>query len=413
MSDHFSGPRALAGPTGDICDLYAFPSPDRPGRLVLVMSVLPNADPSALFSDAIVYRFRMRPLSIAATGPAAAFSFGTEEQEVVFDVTFDAPRMSAGAAAPVQTGQCITPAGAPVTFRVNDARGAEADGLRVFAGMRSDPFFLDFPAYMETVMAGRLAFKAEGANFSYGQNVLGIVVEADCAPLIAAGGGSLFAVVGETVVAGKLPVRIERVGRPEIKNYIMSWKQFDQVNRDMELRDIYNLEDAFHMGKDYRDAYRARLNANLPIFDGYDGKIDWPLDAQGAHPLTELLLADYLVVDVSKPYAEESFFEIERALLQGRAHTSCGGRPLNEDAMDTLATLLINAYAGPRINDGVDHATVPASATFPYLAAPNPPSMAARPEQLAATVPSTPQTEAIMKGNAHYDHAERHEQHAH
>jgi hypothetical protein len=378
---------------------------------VLVMSVVPNADPSALFSDAIVHRFRLRPLSIAATGPAAAFSFGTEEQEVVFDITFDAPHARDGA--PVQTGQCIPPAGAPVTFRVNDARGAEAHGLRVFAGLRSDPFFLDFPAYMETVMAGRPAFKAEGSNFSYGQNVLGIAVEVDCAPLIAAAGGSLFAVVGETVVAGKLPVRIERVGRPEIKNYIMSWKQFDQVNRDMELRDIYNLEDTFHMGKDYREAYRARLNANLPIFDSYDGTIDWPPDAQGAHPLTELLLADYLVVDIARPYAEQSFFEIERALMAGRAHTSCGGRPLNEDAMDTLATLLINAYAGPRIDDSVDHATVPASATFPYLAAPNPPSMAARPEQLAATVPSTPQTEAIMKGNARYDHAERHERHAH
>jgi hypothetical protein len=27
----------------------------------------------------------------------------------------------------------------------------------------------------------------------------------------------------------------------------------------------------------------------------------WPLDAQGAHPLTELLLGDYLILDVSKP----------------------------------------------------------------------------------------------------------------
>ena len=40
MSDHFSGPRALAGPAGDICDVYAFPSPERPGHLVLVMTVL-------------------------------------------------------------------------------------------------------------------------------------------------------------------------------------------------------------------------------------------------------------------------------------------------------------------------------------------------------------------------------------
>jgi hypothetical protein len=316
MSDHFSGPRALAGPAGDICDLYAFPSPDRPGRLVLVMNVLPNADPSAFFSDAIVCRFRLRPLTIAATG------------------------------------------------------------LRVFAGMRSDPFFLDFPAYMETVSTGRLAFKAEGANFSYGQNILSVVVEAECAALVHPGGGSLFAVVGETVVAGKLPVRIERVGRPEIKNFILSWKQYDSVNSDMELRDIYNLEDTFHMGKDYLGAYRARLNANLAVFDGFDGKTDWTLDAHGAHPLTELLLADHLVVDVSKPYSEASFIEIERALLHGRTHQTCGGRSLNEDAMDSLATLLFNAYTGSRISDGVNQATVPAAHTFPYLAPPNPPTLA-------------------------------------
>ena len=47
MSDHFSGPRALAGPAGDICDVYAFPSPERPGHLVLVMTVLPMATPDS------------------------------------------------------------------------------------------------------------------------------------------------------------------------------------------------------------------------------------------------------------------------------------------------------------------------------------------------------------------------------
>lgn len=36
MSDHISGPRAIANPITDITDMYAFPSPERPGRLVLV-----------------------------------------------------------------------------------------------------------------------------------------------------------------------------------------------------------------------------------------------------------------------------------------------------------------------------------------------------------------------------------------
>jgi len=51
----------------------------------------------------------------------------------------------------------------------------------------------------------------------------------------------------------------------------------------------------------------------------------------------------------------------------------CGGRSLNDDVMDTLYTLLINAGNGPRVSDGMDRATVPASDVFPYLESPNPP----------------------------------------
>jgi len=364
MSDHFSGPRALAGPAGDICDVYAFPSPEEPGRLVLVMTVLPQADAFALFSDAITCRFRLRPLTVAGS----RFTVGAAE--FVVECTFDAPQD--GAPMPVQRGRCLPAGGEPVTFTVHDEQGGRGEGVRVFAGRRSDPFFMDVPAWRESVLGGRLAFKPVGTNTPEGFNVLSIVVELDTAPLVREAGGPLFAVVGETVVAGRLPLRIERVGRPEIKNVVLIWKEFDTVNRDLELRDIYNLEDAFHLGRDYAGAYRARMNANLAVFDRLDGKTDWPLAADGAHPLTELLLADYLVVDVGQPYCDDGFLEIERAVLDGRAHTTCGGRSLNEDTMDTLYTLFIAGH-GPQVSDGVDHATVPAGTAFPYLAPPTAP----------------------------------------
>jgi hypothetical protein len=370
MSDHFSGPRALAGPAGDICDVYAFPSPDRPGYLVLVMNVLPIAMPDSAFSDAIVCRFRLRPLTVEAD--RRAFSFGPEESELVFAVSFESPRPGARGAAPVQEGWCTSPFGVTPRFRVHDELGVREGSLRVFAGLRSDPFFIDLPAFLETMMTGRLAFEEQGENSLAGLDVLSIVVEADCAPLLQRTGTPLLGVVGETVVAGKLPIRIERFGRPEIKNVIMGAKQFDQVNRDLEIRDLYNLEDAFHMSKDYRGAYRARLNANLAMFDGLDGRTDWPLGPDGSHPLTDLLLADYLVVDASKPYSGTSYFEIERAVMKGRPHETCGGRSLNDGVMDRIYTLLVNAGNGPRISDGVHRATVPASDVFPYLAPPSP-----------------------------------------
>jgi hypothetical protein len=145
------------------------------------------------------------------------------------------------------------------------------------------------------------------------------------------------------------------------------------VNRDLEIRDLYNMDDAFHLSRAYEGAYRARLNANLAFWDSLDGKTDWPARDDGAHPLTELVLADYLIVDITKPYAEHgSFLEIELAARRGQAHRTCGGRALNDDVMDTIFTLLVNAGNGPVIRDGVDQATRPALRAFPYLAPPNP-----------------------------------------
>jgi hypothetical protein len=264
----------------------------------------------------------------------------------------------------------VTPSGEQVPFRVNDDEGGAGRGLRVFAGVRWDPFIMDARAALATIATRTLAFTDPGSIFLDGKNVLSIVVEIDIGFLP---GWTLVGVVAETLTRGEFNVRIERVGRPEVKNMMLAPKEFDPVNRDLEIRDLYNMEDAFHVGDAYRGAYRARLNANLAFWDGLDGKTDWAPDAEGDHGLTKLVLDDFLVVDVTKPYAEQgSFLEIELAARRGDAHETCGGRALNDDVMDTIFTQLINAGNGPTIRDGVDQATKPASRTFPYLVAPNP-----------------------------------------
>jgi hypothetical protein len=367
MSDHISGPRALAEPIADITDLYAFPSPERPGRLVLVMNTLPFAQPSDRLSDGLVYRFRLRPLSEGPPGDPVPFAVRPEE--FTFDCVF-APPVDAGGQGVEQEGICTTPAGETVSFRVNDEQGGSGHGVRVFAGPRWDPFIMDARAALNTIATGKLAFTDPGSIFLDGKNVLSLVVEVDSGLL---DGAPLVGVVAETLTRGRFNVRVERVGRPEVKNMMLAPKQFDPVNRDLEIRDLYNVEDAFHLGPSYQGAYLARLNANLAFWDGLDGKTDWATDGKSDHPLTRLVLADFLVVDVTKPYTEQgSFLEIELAALAGKAHQTCGGRTLNDDVIDTIFTQLVNAGNGPVIRDGVDQATRPASHTFPYLAAPNP-----------------------------------------
>ena len=367
MSDHISGPRALAEPVADITDVYAFPSPERPGHLTLVMNTLPFAQPTDGLSDGLVYRFRLRPLREA---PGDAAPFAVRPEEFVVDCLFTPPVGGAQEQDVEQEGLCITPAGDTVAFQVNHDQGGSGHGVRVFAGPRWDPFIMDARAALTTIATGELAFTDPGSIFLDGKNVLSLVVEIDRELL---GGAELVGVVCETLTRGRFTVRIERVGRPEVKNMMLAPKQFDPVNRDLEIRDLYNLEDAFHLGPSYQGAYRARLNANLAFWDGLDGTVDWPPDDDGDHPLTGLVLADFLAVDLTRPYLEHgSFLEIELAAREGRAHETCGGRALNDDVMDKLFTLLINAGRGPVIRDGVDQATRPASQTFPYLAPANP-----------------------------------------
>jgi hypothetical protein len=324
MSDHGSGPRALADPVADISDLYAFPSPERPGNLVLALNVFPFAKPTALFSDAVDYRFRLRPVQIGLSGDRLSFVVGASEG--IVSVTFSAPRSAVDSNQLEQDGVCSTASGETISFQVGDEQGAEQGGVRVFAGCRLDSFFIDQGISGGIRISRWLPTEIPGRNSLHGQNVLTIIVEGSVPNLFGIDDGPLFAVVAETTTIGSPRIRIERIGRPEIKNFIMLDKTADTVNRDLEIRDLYNAEDAFRLMPDYVEAYRARLNSNLAFYDGLDGKSDWPLDAKGNHPLTELLLADFLVVDLSKPFDEDSYFEIERALLRGTAHETCGGR---------------------------------------------------------------------------------------
>jgi hypothetical protein len=344
MADHGSGPRATADPVLDLTDFYAFPSPERPGHLALAMNVFPFAKPTALFSDALDYRFRLRPVRVGSSGGRPSFVVGASEG--VVSVTFSAPRTAADGNQLVQDGVCSMGSGETISFRVGDEQGAERGGVRVFAGCRLDSFFIDQGISGGIRISRGLPTEIPGRNTLQGQNVLTIVVEGSVPNLFGIDDGPLFAVVSEMTTIHSPRIRIERFGRPEIKNFIMLDKTADTVNRDLEIRDLYNAEDAFKLMPDYVGAYRARLNSNLAFYDGLDGKTDWPLDSGGNHPLMELLLADFLVVDLAKPFDEDSYFEIERALLRGTTHQTCGGRSLNDDIVDKLLTLLVDDKEG-------------------------------------------------------------------
>ena len=271
MSDHFSGPAVMGDPSVDITDFFAFPSPERPGNLVLIMDVFPMATAQALFSDVVTHRFRLRPLTRSGGGVTP----GTAEYTI--DVTFgDVP----DGGVPRQ-GHLVTSDGRDGRASSSERR-SEQDGMRVFAGLVSDPFFMDVEAAFRTDMSGKLSFDT-AANTVQFRDVLDDRRRGSVgAHRRAFGGATLIAAIAETVVTrrGK-PIRIERVGRPEIKNVIMANPMRDPRATGVELRDLYNREDAFALSPVYRPLYESRLDANLAFFDGLDGDDAWPSDRTG------------------------------------------------------------------------------------------------------------------------------------
>ena len=248
---------------------------------------------------------------------------------------------------------------------------SERDGVRVFAGARWDPFIMDAPAALKTIETGQLAFQETSSIYLDGKNVLSIVLEIDCARFF--GGVGPVGGGGGNLARGKLDVRFERTGRPEVKNMLLAPKQFDRVNRDLEIRDLYNSEDAFRLADTYLGAYRARLNANLGIL-GQPRRESGLACRRARRPSPDRAGAGRLPRRRPVP-------TVRRARLVSRDRD---GRPSGTPPPDVRRSnpqrrrdgQAVHAVGerrdGPPIRDGVDRATRPATAVFPYLAAPNP-----------------------------------------
>src|SRR5262249_58319353 len=135
-----------------------------------VMNAFPNARPPALFSDAACYRFRVRPAAIAA----GRIDVGSNEY--AFTCRFSAPVGPDANGDLTQRGTCVLPSGETVSFWVNDERGGHGNGVRIYAGLRMDPFFMDVLKEVETRATRRPAFVPKGTQTLAGNHVLRLVL---------------------------------------------------------------------------------------------------------------------------------------------------------------------------------------------------------------------------------------------
>ena len=196
-ADHIDSPAAVAEPTADLTDLYSWMTPEA-DKVNLVLNVNPFAGNDAAFSDAVQYVFHVN----------SSAAYGEPQTETLALCQFPEPsRIQCWIGDDYVTGDPSDPAGLK----------SESGAIRVFAGLRNDPFFMEFTGFTNPVKAvidaaGSLSFDGFGCpsvdvdtsgalvgllqsgtdgapatDTFAGANVLSLVVQVD-AELLAPGG---------------------------------------------------------------------------------------------------------------------------------------------------------------------------------------------------------------------------------
>jgi hypothetical protein len=409
-ADHADGPRASADPSADITDLFAWTSPDT-ARVNLVMDLVRNATPGSKFSDSVKYVFHM----------TSSASFGAPpSREIEVVCKFDRR----------QRVKCRVGGRSRVSGDASGLSGITSrDGkLRVFTGLRDDPFFFNLAGFRATAQAvtgaaaaGGLTFDAAGCpaldattaqslvnqlrtapgggpavdGFAH-FNVLAIVLSIDKSLLTR--GGPILAVWASTERAtddcdddrgrhGDCAedddeydydvVQIDRMGRPGVNTALTN--PFFRESVPSEVAHHESVVDAYNADPDpstWVKAFAPEIAGNLAILDSLDTVcgnqlLSGPSATPGRYDaLAGVLADDQLYVNTSSGSCGQ-YLAVEANYL-GIKNNDCGGRTPLEDTIDTTYSLLAEGRLSG-VTDGIpsDGDGTASLSQFPFLDHPN------------------------------------------
>ena len=209
-SDHQDTPLVELAPRFDVNDVYAFPAPGNPSNTVLVLGtaspISPAQTPSFTFGtkDQELYQIK-----IDNTGDA--------REDLVFQITFTGKSGKQkvtlrGPTAPNSVGTMNTLVGGKQIKGYTNTV-IESNGIKLFAGPRDDPFFIDLEAFfrilpdrkpetgpLSTIVQGDLTFRPVGqaVDFVRTFNDMAIVIEVPTAMIANSATNGRFGVWGTT-----------------------------------------------------------------------------------------------------------------------------------------------------------------------------------------------------------------------
>lgn len=314
MADHLDSPSAKADPRIDITDLYVFhPGRNNLDRTVLAVNVNPLAGiiGQTTFRTDALYEINIDTDGDALTDIAYRFKFSDREgmagQHVLAKrATGEAARSLddlGGTIAVGTTGHVIT-------------KGE----VKLFAGLRDDPFFFDLLGFLN-------GLRFTGTDFFAGKNVTAIVLEV---PTSWVGSGNVGVWTRTLIPDGDGLGQADRMGRPAINTVFV---------HTPDRKDLFN-------------STQPRTDRQLFNEDVVSTLLALGNDQATADALASVLLPDLLTFDTTKPSA------------------FLNGRNLDDDVIDAELGLIIANPLFPK-SDGVNANDVPFLTTFPYMAEPH------------------------------------------
>jgi hypothetical protein len=431
-SSHSEAPLIGADPRADNTDLYAFVSPDRPDAVTIIANYIPleapaagpnfysfdnhvgyriNIDTNGDGRDDTVYEFRFKTRTgnpntfLYNVGPITSNADPDWNRPQIYSVT----RYGRGGTAvlgkdlptpPANVGPRSTPDYASLAASaVNTLPG----GIKVFAGPREDPFFVDLGSIFD--LAGLRPFNnlhviplvAEPGRDAVARfNVHSVAIQIPIAGLTRSGHPTIgiYASATRQRVNVLRPdgssgssgnwVQVSRLGNPLINEVVIPLGKKDFWNRSEPSADS-------QFSRFYRNPEVTRLeNALYPVLD--DAK------TTGRNDLVSILLtgvrglnftgsrqADLLRLNTNiKPTAPVGAGN-RLGVLAGDLAGFPNGRRLEDDVVDidlrafgegygTFLNGLLglpNRSPNNQLGDGVDANDKPALSGFPYVALPN------------------------------------------
>ena len=432
-SSHREAPVIADDPAADNTDLYAFRSPDRPDTVTLVANYIPLEEPAggpnfAKFDDSVLYEvkvdndgdadedisYQFRFSTTVANGNTFLYNTGPvtslDDPDLNVRQTYTVTRVDGKNRATVLGTGIATP---PVNIGPRStpnyealAAGAVKDlpgGIKVFAGQRDDPFFVDLGSVFD--LAGLRPFNpfhliplpaGPGVDGVAGFNTHSIAIQVPISQLVKIPNTTIgvYASSSRQKIEIRRPdgtnessgpwVQVSRLGNPLINEVVIPLGKKDLWNRSEP-------EDDAQFASSYTDPeVPALVNLLYPALPdapttGRGDLVAVLLTGVNGLNLTGPKQADLLRLNTSIAPSGPVGTGNRLGVLEGEFAGYPNGRRLEDDVTDIEVRALACGYGdilagalglcnlSPNnvLGDGVDANEKPFSTTFPYLASPH------------------------------------------